>query len=119
MKRGKIQVDFSERGKFIGAANRDPWVPGHRKYGGCGVLSAPEPYAGPKEFKLEGGRRGRHRVFRIVRLERSPTGSGHGSFRIDEVLKTSHGEKVVCQGYTCSVPDFDACIRVAEGSNNH
>jgi len=83
-----------------------------RLRGQCGVHSPMLEYSGPEVFYLEGESahtRGKSRKFQVVRLERSPTGSCHGSFRINEVTK----DGLVTHGYHCSYPDFDVCVRVA------
>ena len=104
-KRGIIHVDFGNRKRL----NGDPYPLSFKKHGGCGVLSTPEPYQGKPTWKLEVWHRGTKRHFVVVHLDRSPTGSGHGSFRIDEELRG----RTITHGYTCSYPDESACLRVA------
>lgn len=103
MVKKKIEVDFKSE------PPRKLYTPQSRRYGGCGIMSKPEPYAGPKERPIEI----RGRKFVVVRLNHSPTGSGHGSFRIDELKKDG---RISVRGFTCSYPDEEDCLRVANAS---
>lgn len=88
---------------------------------GVSVLSAPEPYSGPKEFDLLARglvavgefRESISRRFRILRLEDSPSGAAGGSFKVDEMLA---GDKVVSLGFNYSFPTYDVCVRIASMS---
>lgn len=102
-RRKPITVNF-------GPMSNGSWrTPPDRRYGGCGVLSKPTPWTGPKTWKI-GDR------FVVTRLERSPTGSGHGSFQIEERIKARLGWSLIVRGYSCSVPDEAMCKRVVRDS---
>ena len=105
----KIVVDFSS------TSNASVWIRPERKYGGCGLHEKIEDWKDGVILKLDGYRGGRERKF-IVTHRRSSTGSGLGSFRIDEAVGDG---KIVTHGYHCSYPDFDACVLVARGSTHH
>lgn len=88
---------------------KDWFLSSDHHYGGRGILSAPTPWTGPITWKIEG----HDRKFVVTRLVRSPTGSGVGSFAIDEVVKIRGFVTTVRRGYSCSFPDYDICKRVA------
>lgn len=100
MARRKVSVDFRDQTK----RNVFP----ERKYGGCGAHEHVEPYTGPSTFDLKGSRH-----FRVTRVV-SPTGSGVGSFRIDEVFRSRGEETIKARGFHCSYPDYLACVKVAD-----
>lgn len=104
----KITVKFPPRARHQPMFTR---TTSERNHGGYAVRDSVDSYSGPTVLDLKGYRRGGERHFQAIRLETSPTGSGVGSFRIDEVL--SNG-RTVTHGYCCSYPDFDACLRVAQ-----
>ena len=110
-KNSVIAVDFG-----YGTDRRDPPM---KRHGGCGTLSLPDPYSGPavREVSSVSWRRQGVRTYRITRLEVSPTGSCHGSFRIEEVTEERGNEKLKHIGFNCSWPDFDACDRIASGQH--
>lgn len=111
--KSRVTVDFKTTARTL--YGRQAWVPQPRRYG-CGLITPSGPYAGPSLLILKGhDRRGQEREFRVSRVSRSPTGSGHGSFRVEE----SKGDKIVPIGYTCSVPDFDDCMRVWLDNRHH
>lgn len=103
----KILVDFGPR--------TPSWVRPERKYGGQGVHDKVEEWEEGVILKLEGHRNGRKRSF-LAAHRRSSTGSGLGTFRIDEVLDDG---KVITHGYHCSYPDFDACVLVARENRSN
>lgn len=106
MKR-KITVDFGNQPK--------PYVRSERKYGGCGIHDKIEEWTDGVILVLKGHSRGKPRTF-LATHRRSSTGSGLGSFRIDEIL---NHDKTVTHGYHCSYPDFDACVLVAQENARH
>lgn len=104
--RKNIVLDFRQR-------HPAPWSSDRKRFGSNSILSPVEPYQGPATFELSGTHRGHDRRFHIVHVSHSPTGSAHGSFRIDELLPK---HRVTTHGYWCSYPSFNDCIRVV---NSH
>jgi hypothetical protein len=104
-----VTVDFPPRG-------HPPPVSTVSRRGKCGIHTGPEPYSGPPVIVISGEKvaNGKHRTFHVARIEKSPTGSCHGSFRINEITKKG---ELITHGYHCSYPDFDICLRVARGSH--
>lgn len=102
----KVTVDFAEM-------RREParqQTPPERRHGGCGTHEAPVPYTGGVLEFVGKGRRF------TATWGRSPGGSGVGTFRIDEHVKSRSGDRIIQHGYHCSYPDFEACVRVASES---
>jgi len=97
--------------KFEGKGHVLTFVPDYKLHGGCGIHHLPEPYTGPRSRVVTKGTR----QFVVTRMNRSPTGSAHGSFQIEEQV----GEKFIVRGFHCSWPDEDTCLKIARDDEQH